>query len=369
MIHPKKLVKILDKNKIEFFSGVPDSVLKYLTPYFGKQKNKHYVTPNEGSAIALAAGYYLATKKIPCVYLQNSGLGNSINPLTSITHEDVYAIPMLLLIGWRGSPNQKDEPQHKVKGKITKKLLELLNIKCCSISKDKDLNKLSTLINYSKKNNKTVACLIENRSLLNDTQHLKINNLNLNLRRAYVIQKILSSIKTKTNIIATTGFTSRELMEIEKKNHNNKINSFYMVGGMGHASLLSLGVSLNSSKNVCCLDGDGSLLMHMGSMASIGFFAKKNFKHILFNNNSHESVGGQPTNAIKLNFKELSKGFGYKKYFLIKNKSELTKVLKNFLSARGPVFLEILINQGSLKNLMRPKDLIMIKKKFMRHIK
>jgi len=362
MIEAKKLIKFLNKNKINFFTGVPDSVLKTLSPYFEKNKKKHISAANEGNAIAIAAGYNLATSKIPCVYLQNSGLGNAINPLASIVHSKVYSIPILLIIGWRGSPNNKDEPQHKVKGTITRKLLALLDIKHYVIRNSKDFKKLKLLIKYSKLKNKVVACLIENNVLKSENKN-KIQSNRFSLKRINVINELIKIIKSTTNIISTTGFTSREHMEIRK--NNAKGNDFYMVGGMGHASALALGVSLNSSKEIICLDGDGSLLMHLGSLATIGFFGKRNFKHILFNNNAHESVGGQPTNVKKINFEKLSKSLGYKKYFIINNKTHLKSKLKVFLKSKGPVFLEVLISQGTVKNLMRPKNLKNIKKKFM----
>jgi len=157
-------------------------------------------------------------------------------------------------------------------------------------------------------------------------------------------------------------------MEVRKKYRSNKGNDFYMVGGMGHSASMSLGVSLGSSKTTICFDGDGSLLMHLGSMATIGFFGNQNFKHVLFNNNAHESVGGQTTNARRINFEQLSKSMGYKKYILIKNKKRLAAKINTFLKSKGPVFLQILIDQGSIQNLMRPKNLISIKKKFMKNV-
>ena len=367
MIKSKEFIQLLNKNKINFFTGVPDSILKNLSPYFEKNKKNHINAANEGNAIAIAAGYHLSTGKLPCVYLQNSGLGNAINPLASITHPRVYSIPMLLVIGWRGSPELKDEPQHKVKGVITRKLLSLLNIKHCIIRTKRDFKKLNKFINFSKKNNKAIACLIENKILQNDQNyHKKIKKISL--KRINIISEIVKNIKTKTNIIATTGFTSRELMEVRKKYRSNKGNDFYMVGGMGHSASMSLGVSLGSSKTTICFDGDGSLLMHLGSMATIGFFGNQNFKHVLFNNNAHESVGGQTTNARRINFEKLSKSMGYKKYILIKNKKRLAAKINTFFKSKGPVFLQILIDQGSIQNLMRPKNLISIKKKFMKNV-
>ena len=366
MINSKDLIRFFNKNKISFFTGVPDSVLKTLSPFFNK--NNHIIAANEGNAISIAMGYHLATKELPCAYLQNSGLGNAINPLASIAHSKVYSIPMLLLIGWRGSPNLKDEPQHMVKGKITRQLLDLLDIKYCIIRNKKDFIKLNKIIKFSKKKRKPVACLVENKILQGKKKLIKKKEDYSKLKRADVIEQIIKNIKVKTNIIATTGFTSRELMQIRKKGNYKNSNDFYMVGGMGHSASVSLGVSLNTNKQTICLDGDGSLLMHFGSMATVGFFAKKNFKHILLNNNSHESVGEQITNANKINFKNICQGLGYKKYLIIKNKADLVKKLKLFFKSKGPIFLEILIKTGTINNLMRPDDLLRIKRNFMNKV-
>ena len=266
----------------------------------------------------MAIGYYLATKKIPCVYMQNSGLGNAINPLISISHKKVYSIPMLIIIGWRGAPGIKDEPQHNVKGKITKNILKLLNKKYIILNKDKDLKKLKQLIKFSKKNSMPVAILLK-RNILVSHNIKSQKNLNSSIiKRSDVLEKLLKTIKKSTKLISTTGFTSRELNQIRSKKRINKGNDFYMVGGMGHSSMLSLGVSTKTKNDVICLDGDGSFLMHLGSIVSIGKKKRKNFKHLLFNNFSHESVGGQSTNIDKVNIEKLIKSVGYKHYFLLK---------------------------------------------------
>ena len=213
MIIVKDLLKTLSKNKISFYTGVPDSILKNLSLHLDKfKKNQHIMAANEGSAISLATGYYLSTKKAGCVYLQNSGIGNAINPLISIAHNKVYSIPMLLLIGWRGSPRSYDEPQHEAKGAITQKLLKLMNIDYCILREKKDLNKLNKIIKKSKKNKVPVACLIEKNTLLNLKTIKKKIVSGARLKREDVIKNLLKNIKRKTNIISTTGFTSRELM-------------------------------------------------------------------------------------------------------------------------------------------------------------
>ncbi len=365
MIYSEDLINILKKNDISFFTGVPDSVLKNLSIHLDTYSNKyHKMAVNEGSAVAIAIGHYLATKKLACVYLQNSGLGNAINPIISIAHKKIYSIPMLLLIGWRGSPNSKDEPQHMVKGKITPKLLKLLNISFCKIKKTKDLKNLDTLIKKSYKDKKIVACLVENKILKNKKKKILNKYNSSNISRKSFIFELLNLVKRDAKIISTTGYTSRELLKIRTEKKIKKGKDFYMIGGMGHSLSVTLGMSLQTNKQIICIDGDGSLLMHLGSMYSCGFNKNLNLKHILINNNSHESVGGQITGAKQINFNKLSKSLGYKSYFRITKKAEIKFTLKRFLSSKNSSLLEVLVGRNVAEDLPRPKNLIKIKKNF-----
>ena len=363
MIKADLFLNFLKKKKINFFSGVPDSVLKYFSNAIDEIKN-HFICTNEGSAISLAIGNYLTTRNIGLVYMQNSGFANAINPLISIAEKTVYSIPLVLLIGWRGSPGMKDEPQHVAKGKITTKLLNNLNIKYLIIKEKKDFPKISNLINFSKKNKVPVALLCKRGVLLGANKKIKEIKENL-LTREQTILKILENVNTNDKIISTTGYTSRELYQTRKNHKKNKGKDFYMVGGMGHSSMVALGVSLKSKNNVICLDGDGSLLMHMGALATIGAFGKKNFKYILLNNSVHESVGGQKTVADQINFSLLSKSLNFKSYALIKSKNNYEKIITKFLKSPGPSFLEIKTQIKSMKNLSRPNNFKTIKNKFM----
>ena len=361
----ENFINVLKKNNIDFFTGVPDSVLKNLSSYLQKfPKNKHVIAVNEGAAISIGIGYHLSKNKIPCVYFQNSGLGNAINPLISIAHKEVYSIPLLLVIGWRGSPKQSDEPQHVAKGKITKKLLELLKIKYCILKNDKDLLKLKKLITKSNREKSIVACLIEKNSLQKKTKTKK-NNQGFTILRSDFIESLLNLIPKNSKIISTTGYTSRELMQIRINRNKTNGSDFYMVGGMGHSSAVAAGCALNSNNQIICLDGDGSSLMHLGTIRTIGYLKNKNFKHIILNNNSHESVGGQPTYAKNIDFKKICIGLGYKNFFTIKNKNNFNSVIKNFLRKSGPNLLEVRIKSEALKDLIRPKNLKEIKKFFM----
>ncbi len=360
MISPSKLLKSIKKNKINFFTGVPDSVLKNFTNLLPEKKN--YIMANEGSSVGLAIGYFLKSKKTPLVYFQNSGLGNAINPLISIAHKKVYSIPLVLLIGWRGAPNLKDEPQHLAQGRVTKKFLKEMGVKFIILSSNRDISKIKKLISFSRKNSKPVAILIKNGSIIEHSKYQVRNNFSL--KRIEVIFYILKNISKNCKIFSSTGYISRELNHLTEKSNLNSKNFFYNVGGMGHTSAMSLGYSLFTKKNILCLDGDGSMLMHFGVLANIGNFAKKNFKHILFNNGTHESVGGQKTNVNKINFKNITNGLDYKNYYKIKNNKDLKLYFKKFMRCNGPALCEIFIKNESIKNLGRPTNLIQRKKKF-----
>ena len=368
MISTEKIIKEIAKCKINFFTGVPDSVLKNITNNFSSNLNKHIIAVNEGAAVSLAIGYHLATKKMGCVYFQNSGLSNAINPLSSLADKNIYSIPMLLLIGWRGSPGSKDEAQHLLKGKITRDLLKLLKIKYIVLNSNIDLKKIKGIVTYAKKNNRVVACLIKKNSMSQN----KIYNLKDNVKikkkiiRENFIRDITKILPNNCKIISTTGYTSRELFQIRNQKIKNKIMDFYMVGGMGHASMVSLGYSIKNTKTTICLDGDGSVLMHLGSLRTCGLIGKKNFKHILLNNNCHESVGGQITNAFDINFKQLTKSIGYKNYFKLSEQKNSKKTIKKFLKSKGPSFLEVYLENKSMYNLKRPKKFLEIKKQFMK---
>lgn len=366
MIKVKSLINILKKNKSDFFTGVPDSVLKELSfELQNKTKKNHIIASNEGSAISIGIGHYLSTKKIPTIYMQNSGLSNALNPLISIAHPKVYSIPLILIIGWRGSPRIKDEPQHNVKGKITENLLKLLNIKYTIVRNDKDLKKFDKQIKDAKKNNSIVACLIEQGTLEKNNKKIKQKDY-FKLDKETFFKTLLKITDNKSKIISSTGYNSREIMHIRQKYQLRKSQDFYMVGGMGHTASVALGYSLTTKKKTICIDGDGSLLMHLGSIKTAGTFASKNFKYILLNNNTHDSVGGQSTYANQINFEKLSNSLGFKKYYSIKDNQNLKKTLKQFLSGNGLNFLEVKVTNSKIKNLPRPKNLIKIKNQFMK---
>ena len=365
MIKLKNFFNFLKKRGISFFTGVPDSILKELNIYIADNKIKHILATNEGSAVALATGYFLSKKKIPAIYLQNSGLSNALNPLVSILHKKVYSIPSLLIIGWRGAPGLKDEPQHLTKGLITKDLLKLAGIKYCVLDSEKKFTLLNKLLKYSKNNNVPVACLIKKNTFVKDKKKLRINKKNnIYLERNYFIKELIKQTKN-TKIISTTGYISRELFG--QSSNSQKKNNFYVVGGMGHCSMIALGYSLFSNKKVLCLDGDGSMLMHLGALFTLGQNSKRNLKYILLNNNSHESVGGQETYLSNINLKKFTNSLKFDDYYLIKNKKDLKKNLSKFLNSKKRSFLEVKMSNSNKNEILgRPKNFIDIKNRFMK---
>ncbi len=367
MIKVKSLIKLLNKNKSDFFTGVPDSVLKELSETLqNHNKKKHIIATSEGSAISIGIGHYLSTKKVPVIYMQNSGLSNALNPLISIAHKKVYSIPLILIIGWRGSPSIiKDEPQHNVKGKITEKILKLLNIKYTIIRSVSDLKKFDKQIQFAKKDKSIVACLIE-KNILEKSKTKKNKKDFYNLNKELFLKTLISNLKKNTKIISSTGYNSRELMYIREKYNIKNGKDFYMVGGMGHTSSVALGYSLSIKNETICIDGDGSLLMHLGSIKTLGTFANKNLKYILLNNNAHDSVGGQNTYANKINFSKLSKSLGFQKFHLIKYKKNLKQKINKFLLESKASFLEVKVANNKIKKLPRPINLIQIKNEFMK---
>ena len=366
MIKINSLIKVLKKNNSNFFTGVPDSVLKELSLFLkDKDKKTHILATNEGSAVSIGIGHYLSTKKIPCIYMQNSGLSNALNPLISIAHQKVYSIPLILIIGWRGSPKIQDEPQHNVKGKITEKILKLLNIKYTIIRSNKDLVKFDKQIKLAKKKKSIVACLIEQGTLEKNKKKI-IKKDFYNLDKEIFLKTLLENISPNSKIISSTGYNSRELMYLRKKYAINKGNDFYMVGGMGHTSSVALGYSLSNKKKIICIDGDGSFLMHLGSIKTLGNFAKSNLKYILLNNNTHDSVGGQNTYTKNVNLQKLSNSLGFKNFICIRNQTDLKKKIQKYLSNDSLDFLEVKVSNSKIKKLPRPKNLIKIKNQFMK---
>tara|TARA_B100001250_G_scaffold239623_1_gene205910 strand:+ start:4533 stop:5660 length:1128 start_codon:yes stop_codon:yes gene_type:complete len=358
VINSLDFYKELIRNGVGFFSGVPDSLLKELCLCIDENisSNKHLIAANEGNAIALAAGHYLATKSIPVVYMQNSGIGNAINPLLSLCDKDVYAIPMLLIVGWRGEPGVTDEPQHLKQGMVQIELIKTLGIPFEILSsKDDDYKvKIYNCIENARSKSRPTILLVKKGTFSKSINLQKNNLINLMIREE-ALKIILKKIDNDSIIVSTTGKTSREIFEIREKNNDSHERDFLTVGSMGHCSSIALGIALaKPNRKVYCIDGDGSMLMHFGSMASIISQKPQNFKYILLNNEVHESVGGQETAVKYLNVSEVVKSMGFQNVYSVKNKDILYENIDLFISSNGPSFLEIKIKPGSREDLGRP---------------
>lgn len=352
MIDTKEFYNTLINNKFDFFTGVPDSLLKEFCLCINDlSKNNHIITANEGNAVAIACGYNIATSRYGVVYMQNSGIGNIVNPLLSLADEDVYKIPMLFIIGYRGEPNIKDEPQHIKQGKLTLPLLETLGVKYLILD-DNYQKQIKYCYTYIKQTGKPIAIVVKKDSFSKYDKNLDSNNINT-LSREETLDIIINNLGQNDFIVSTTGKTSREIFEIREKNNTNHSNDFLTVGSMGHTSSLALGISLNTQKNIFCIDGDGSFIMHMGGLAVAIQNAKENFKYILINNGCHESVGGQPTIAHNIDIKKILLGFGFKKVNVVNNENELISSLKE-QKKNGKFAIIVNTNDKSRKNLGRP---------------
>lgn len=357
MISPAFFIDSLKKSGIEFFAGVPDSLLKNICAYIADNIDcdHNIITANEGAAIGLAAGYHLATGKAGVVYMQNSGQGNIINPLASLTDKEVYNIPVLLLIGWRGRPGVHDEPQHVKQGKITTGLLNVMGINYEVLSKDED--KAAIQIAKAVKalqQNEVFALVIEKDTF----DEYKLRNVELNdltMTREEAIQTVASALGSKDVIVSTTGMISRELFEARAAWGQGHERDFLTVGSMGHASQIALGIALEKKdRKVWCFDGDGATIMHMGSMAIVASKKPSNYVHVVFNNGAHDSVGGQPTVGLKIDLPAVAKAVGYTATYSVSTKEQLQEQLAGLSTLDGPVLLEVKVKKGNRKDLGRP---------------
>ncbi len=358
MISPKKFYEYLIAKEICFFAGVPDSLLKDFCAYVMDYapKNKHIISANEGGAVALCAGHYLVAGKPGLVYMQNSGQGNAINPLTSLVDPEVYGIPVFLLIGWRGEPGKHDEPQHVKQGKITLGLLDTLGIPYDILPADQDAAEklLDVRIHEMIAQKKTYA-LVVRAGTFEQYKLAKAAPKEYGIIREDAIKMIAEHLHKGEVIVSTTGKTSRELFEYREAHKQGHAQDFLTVGSMGHASQIAMALSLERENlPVYCIDGDGAAIMHLGAMAIIGQHAPGNFKHIIINNGAHESVGGQPTVAHQINLLEIARGCGYHTCIQASNPQEIAAGLIKLEQSKGPSILEIRCDTGARENLGRP---------------
>lgn len=344
--------------EFDFFTGVPDSQLKplcnWLMATYGISGH-HIIAANEGNAVALAAGYHLATGKVPVVYMQNSGEGNIINPVASLMNDKVYGIPCLFIVGWRGEPGVHDEPQHIYQGQVTVKLLEDMDISSFVIGKETTEEEVQTkLAEYRGlwAEGKQCAFVIRKGALEFDGK-VKYENANT-MRREEIIRHIVAVSGTDP-IVSTTGKASRELFEIREANGQGHGYDFLTVGSMGHSSSIALGIALQKpEKKVWVIDGDGAVLMHMGSMAVIGAMGPKNMVHVVINNGAHETVGGMPTVAGKIDLVEIAMGCGYPYAVSVANFDELETALVSAKARNELTMIEVKCAIGARDDLGRP---------------
>ncbi len=352
----EKLYEIIGS---QFYTGVPDSQLKALCNFlinkFGIDSKHHIIAANEGNCTALAAGYHLATGKVPVVYMQNSGEGNIINPVASLLNDKVYAIPCVFIVGWRGEPGIHDEPQHIYQGEVTVKLLEDMGIETFIIGKettDEEVSVAMGKFNEILKSGKDVAFVIRKGALTYDGKTVYKND-NTMLREEII--RHITKVSGEDPIISTTGKASRELFEIREANAQPHKYDFLTVGSMGHSSSIALGVALNKPESkIWCIDGDGALLMHMGSMAVIGANKPSNLVHVVINNGAHETVGGMPTVASDIDVVSIAKACGYESAVSCDSFESLDAELKKAKESKVLSLIEVKCSIGARDDLGRP---------------
>lgn len=357
MITPRFFIEKLQKEGVEFYAGVPDSLLKnvcaYITDHFDERHN--IIAANEGGAVALAAGYHLATGKVGCVYMQNSGEGNAVNPLASLTDREVYHIPLLLLIGWRGRPGVHDEPQHVKQGKVTTGLLNVMGINYEVLSKEEDKAavQIDKAMRSIRETGEAYALVVEKDTFDSYTlQNVKESEYVMSREEA--IQTVASSIPDNAVIVSTTGMISRELFEYRTAMNQGHERDFLTVGSMGHASQIALGIALqHPERKVYCFDGDGASIMHMGNMAIVGSKHPENYVHVIFNNGAHDSVGGQPTVGHEIDLVEIAHAMHYDDAVRVVTSEQLKEALSNVLTG-GIKLIEVRVKKGNRKDLGRP---------------
>ncbi len=352
MIDSAEFHHTLKQHGFNFFTGVADSTTKGWIEYVYREQ-EHVVAVNECEALAIASGYYLGSGKIACVYLQNAGLGKMVNPLTSLCDEKIYAIPALLVIGWRAEPGTSDEPQHKKMGEITCGLLDILGVPYKIVDENSFASDIFVAKNWME-TKKTPFALIVRKGLMSEHDSIDTNDTKLWMTRESAIQIIADRLGETDVVIATTGKTSRELFEHRLRKGNNIGKDFYTVGSMGCASAIGFGVAYaQPHRRVVVFDGDGSLLMQFGSCATIGHYKLKNLVHIVFDNNAHDSTGGQQTVSNTVNFADVAKACGYSSYIVVHDQHSLVDSLSD-VAFDGSRMIVVKINKGSRKNLGRP---------------
>lgn len=374
MISVDKFYDSLKASGVRLFTGVPDSLLKNLCAYItdNSDATHNIIAANEGAAVGIAAGHYLATGEVPVVYMQNSGIGNAVNPLMSLVDEKVYSMPVLLIIGWRGEPGVHDEPQHVKQGEVTIPLLEAMQIPYIVLPNEdtEALAAVQAIVNDCKKLSKPHAIIIRK----NTFGKYKLKNQAINdypLSREEALTILVKALDIDSVIVSTTGKLSRELFELREALSQGHSKDFLTVGSMGHSSSIALGIALEKTdKRIFCFDGDGAFIMHMGAISNIGALAPKNLVHVVFNNGAHESVGGQPTLGFGIDICAIAKACGYKEAMTVTTEQEIKALSGRINAMDGPVLIELRVRIDSRDNLGRPTTTpIQNKEAFMTNLK
>ncbi len=359
MIDQKMFLNQLKLEGIEFFTGVPDSYLNgfcsCLTEYVSD--NKHVIAANEGNAIAIASGYHFATGSIPLVYMQNSGMGNALNPLVSLVDRHVYSVPMVIVIGWRGDPSDYDHDQHKTQGIITTKLLDMLKLPYQIIKDDNDsIEETVKWVVKQAKNTNGPSVLIARKGVMAEAVKKAPVDDSYPMNREDAINVSLNVLPADTIVVASTGRATRELFFLREERGETHQNDILNVGAMGHSSSIAMGLALaKPDRLVVCFDGDSSALMHLGALTTVSQVNLPNFIHIILNNGAHESVGGQPSVGHKIKFAEIANGSGYR-VATVSNSDELRKALEKFSDGTAPSLIDVRIKQG-MRPFLPPLDI------------
>jgi phosphonopyruvate decarboxylase len=358
VLDPKEFYEALARADVTFYAGVPDSLLKDFCAYVtdATPPERNVITANEGGAVALAMGHWLATGQLGLVYLQNSGLGNTVNPLTSLADPAVYGVPMLLLVGWRGSPGEKDEPQHARMGLVTRETLAAIGVAHTVLPGDPAAAEAAIAAAVADaKDREAPHALVVKKGTFGE---YKLKNRSADaypMTREQAIVRVVERLGEGALVVSTTGMPSRELFETREARKESHETDLLTVGGMGHASQIALGVALQRPERpVWCLDGDGAVIMHMGGLATIAQLAPKNFKHVVLNNGAHDSVGGQPTVAFAIDVPAIARACGYPTAIRATTEEELDAGLAALAAAEGPALLEVRVRKGARKDLGRP---------------
>ena len=358
MTRPAKFAEDLKECGISFAAGVPDSLLKEFCSCISDTEGITHVTAaNEGGAVALAIGRYLATAEPALVYMQNSGIGNALNPLISLADAEVYGIPMVLLVGWRGRPGTDDEPQHAKQGKATIPLLEAAGIECIILPKEEEeaAAALRRAVDLTKEKGQPVALIVEKGTFEKSEGTAATPAPEPEMGREEAIEAILNAAPEGTVTVSTTGMISREIYEIRERRKEPHSGDFLCVGGMGHASQIALAIAISRpDRNVLCIEGDGAVIMHSGSLGITASKAPGNFVHAILNNGAHDSVGGQRTIGLDIDLPKIAEGFGYKSALSASTMEELKEILRKARSLQRPILIEARVRKGARKNLGRP---------------